>query len=73
MQKCNFWKWEDELSNTSAKNHGKDTYAAPSMICRDTKEKQVSTTLHEIKAELALIRYVLVGVVIVCAWMVTRM
>jgi hypothetical protein len=73
MQKCNFWKWEDELSNPSAKNHGKDTYAAPSMIYRDNKEKQVSTALQEIKAELGLIRYVLLGVVIAFVWMVTRM
>jgi hypothetical protein len=73
MQKCNFSKWEDELSNPSAKIHGNNTYAAPSIMCHDSKEKQISSALHEIKAELGLIKYALVGVVIVCVWMVTRM
>jgi hypothetical protein len=43
MQKCKFWKWEDEISGYTSNKEGKKPYSAPSLINRNTKEKLVST------------------------------
>jgi hypothetical protein len=72
MQKCNFWKWEDELSGYVPNKEGKKPYSTSSMINDSNKEKLISISLHEIKTDLATIKYVLLAVVLVCAWMVSR-